>query len=127
MKKLPGRDLTSRPNSQHRPPWEAMARQPSTPTSRHYEVPDSTTKQASQLDSSVYDYDGVYETFQAAKDKKKDSNGEASGPKYMTSLLSSAEQRKRDQLRAKEKLLQKEREQEGNEFADKEKVRDWGV
>ena len=78
-------------------------------------------KQASQLDSSVYDYDGVYETFQAAKEKKKDSNGEASGPKYMTSLLTSAEQRKRDQLRAKEKLLQKEREQEGDEFADKEK------
>lgn len=78
-------------------------------------------KQASQLDSSVYDYDGVYETFQAAKEKTKDSNGEASGPKYMTSLLTSAEQRKRDQLRAKEKLLQKEREQEGDEFADKEK------
>ena len=78
-------------------------------------------KQASQLDSSVYDYDGVYESFQAAKEKKKDSNGEASGPKYMTSLLSSAEQRKRDLLRAKEQLLQKEREQEGDEFADKEK------
>ena len=78
-------------------------------------------KQASQLDSSAYDYDGVYETFQAAKEKKKDSNSEALGPKYMASLLTSAEQRKRDQLRAREKVLQKEREQEGDEFADKEK------
>ena len=78
-------------------------------------------QQASQVDSSVYDYDGVYDTFQASREKKNNANGEASGPKYMTSLLSSAEQRKRDLLRAKEKVLQREREQEGDEFADKEK------
>ena len=78
-------------------------------------------EQASNLDSSVYDYDGVYDTFQASVAKKTTSNGEPSGPKYMTSLLVSAEQRKRDQLRAKEKVLQREREQEGDEFADKEK------
>ncbi|KAF2456707.1 coiled-coil domain-containing protein 55-domain containing protein [Lineolata rhizophorae] len=39
----------------------------------------------------------------------------------MGSLLAAAETRKRDQLRAKEKMLQREREQEGDEFADKEK------
>ena len=39
----------------------------------------------------------------------------------MTSLMNSAEVRKRDQLRAKEKMLQKEREAEGDEYADKEK------
>jgi coiled-coil domain-containing protein 55 len=78
-------------------------------------------EQASQVESSVYDYDGVYETFQASKQKKTAANGEPSGPRYMTSLLTSAEQRKRDQLRAREKLLQREREQEGDEFADKEK------
>lgn len=76
---------------------------------------------ASQVDPSIYDYDDAYETFHAPKDGMKDSAGKPSGPKYMTSLLQSAEVRKRDQLRAKEKLLQKEREAEGDEFADKEK------
>ncbi len=39
----------------------------------------------------------------------------------MTSLLAAAEVRKRDTLRAKEKMLAREREAEGDEFADKEK------
>lgn len=39
----------------------------------------------------------------------------------MGNLLAAAEVRKRDQLRAKEKMLAKEREAEGDEFADKEK------
>ena len=39
----------------------------------------------------------------------------------MTSLLAAAEVRKRDALRAKEKTLAREREAEGDEFADKEK------
>jgi coiled-coil domain-containing protein 55 len=76
---------------------------------------------ASVLDPSIYDYDDAYETFHAPKDSKKSATEKTSGPKYMTSLLQSAEVRKRDQLRAKEKLLQKEREAEGDEFADKEK------
>lgn len=77
-------------------------------------------EEASKLDASVYDYDAVYDTFHAPKDVNK-ADSESSGPKYMGSLLQSAEVRKRDQLRAKEKLLQKEREAEGDEFADKEK------
>ena len=39
----------------------------------------------------------------------------------MANLLAAAETRKRDQLRAKEKMLQKEREAEGEEYADKDK------
>lgn len=39
----------------------------------------------------------------------------------MQNLLAAAEIRKRDQLRAKEKMLAKEREAEGDDFADKEK------
>lgn len=79
-------------------------------------------EQASKLDASVYDYDAVYDTFHAPKQTKtsNNENGEAR-PKYMTSLLQSAEVRKRDQLRAREKLLQREREAEGDEYADKEK------
>lgn len=42
-------------------------------------------------------------------------------PKYMKNLLDSAATRRLDHLRAEEKLMQREREAEGDEFADKEK------
>lgn len=78
-------------------------------------------QEASKIDSSVYDYDAAYETFHAPEEKKSSSGEEQTGPKYIGSLLQSAEIRKRDQLRAREKLLLREREAEGDEFADKEK------
>jgi coiled-coil domain-containing protein 55 len=77
------------------------------------------TEDANKVDGSIYDYDNAYDTFHAPKEAK--SSTKASGPKYMSSLMQSAEVRKRDQLRAQERLLQKEREAEGDEFADKEK------
>ncbi|KAL8775405.1 MAG: hypothetical protein Q9209_000413 [Squamulea sp. 1 TL-2023] len=81
---------------------------------------------AQSLDPSIYDYDAVYDSLHA----KPASSGsaastvspdEAKKPKYMQSLLAAADIRKRDQLRAKEKMLTREREIEGDEFADKEK------
>ena len=77
--------------------------------------------EAFKVDSSVYDYDAIYDTFHAQKEKKSNADSQESGPKYMGSLLQTAEVRKRDLLRAKEKQLQREREAEGDEFADKEK------
>ncbi|KAK5056842.1 hypothetical protein LTR84_012374 [Exophiala bonariae] len=77
-------------------------------------------EESSKIDASVYDYDAAYETFHVPKEKKTNSV-EDSKPKYMGSLMDSADVRKRDQLRAREKLLQREREAEGDEFADKEK------
>lgn len=74
---------------------------------------------ANNVDASIYDYDNAYDTFHIPKEAK--AGKEASGPKYMSSLIQSAEVRKRDQLRAQERLLQKEREAEGDEFTDKEK------
>lgn len=41
-------------------------------------------------------------------------------PKYIEGLLTSAATRRLDRLRAEEKMLQRERELEGDEFADKE-------
>lgn len=78
---------------------------------------------AAKLDASVYEYDAVYDQFAADKQKKSNatSNGEPTVAKYMSNLLASADVRKRDQLRAKEKALQREREAEGDEFADKDK------
>ncbi|MCJ1291726.1 hypothetical protein MMC34_003271 [Xylographa carneopallida] len=71
------------------------------------------------LDSSIYDYDSVYDSLHA-KPPTSSSTGLA-GPKYMGNLLAAAEVRKRDQLRAKEKMLAKERDAEGDDYAGKEK------
>lgn len=84
-------------------------------------------KQASELDATVYDYDGVYDALAAqkaalaAQKSGNNSDGAVQVPKYMTQLLGSAETRKRDQMRARERAVQREREAEGEEFADKER------
>ncbi|PWW71851.1 hypothetical protein C7212DRAFT_360389 [Tuber magnatum] len=85
---------------------------------------EATAKEAEiQVDPSVYDYDGVWDDMKSV-DRKKQKAEEADAlerkPKYMENLLQAAEIRKRDQLRAKERLLQMEREAEGEEYADKE-------
>ncbi|KAL5113157.1 hypothetical protein ACEQ8H_008974 [Pleosporales sp. CAS-2024a] len=79
---------------------------------------------ALQVDSKLYDYDAAYDALHAAEALKKaalaaDPNARA--PRYMDSLFSAAEQRKADQARARDKLLQRERAHEGDAFADKEK------
>ena len=80
---------------------------------------------AQEIDPSIYEYDTIYESFHAKPTSKLSSSSDTSGvekkPKHMSSLLAAAEVRKRDQVRAKEKMLAKEREAEGDEFADKEK------
>lgn len=77
------------------------------------------TKEAEELDPTIYSYDAVYDSLHAKPDKSATAN-KSDGPKYMTNLLRSAEIRKRDQLRARDRQLAKEREAEGDEFADKE-------
>ena len=77
---------------------------------------------AEELDPSIYSYDAVYESLHAKPGKEKAAaENKNEGPRYMGSLLRSAEIRKRDQLRARDRALAKEREAEGDEFADKEK------
>lgn len=77
-------------------------------------------KQAEELDPLIYSYDTVYDSLHA-KPAKASVNSKSETPKYMQNLLQSAEVRKRDQLRAKDRQLAKEREAEGDEFGDKEK------
>ncbi|KAL9627198.1 MAG: hypothetical protein Q9164_007678 [Protoblastenia rupestris] len=87
------------------------------------------SKNAQEIDPSIYDYDAVYDSIHSAPSNDYSPSSTSTTakapidkkPKYMTDLLAAAEVRKRDQLRAKEKLLAKEREAEGDEFADKEK------
>lgn len=74
--------------------------------------------------SEVYDYDGVYDSMksgdkEAAKAKEIDKRERK--PKYMQNLFEMADTRKRDRLRAQDVKLQREREAEGDDFADKEK------
>ncbi|OCK74282.1 hypothetical protein K432DRAFT_311038 [Lepidopterella palustris CBS 459.81] len=81
-------------------------------------------EEALAVDPSIYDYDAAYDALHAKSAAKIAAEREDAlqrKPKYMNNLFESAEIRKRDQLRAKDKLLQKEREAEGDEFADKEK------
>ncbi|EOD43032.1 putative coiled-coil domain-containing protein 55 protein [Neofusicoccum parvum UCRNP2] len=81
-------------------------------------------EEAQSLDSSIYDYDAAYDALHARDSERKKKEKEEAAlrkPKYMEGLLEAAELRKRDQLRAKEKLVAREREAEGDAFADKEK------
>ncbi|ORY05150.1 coiled-coil domain-containing protein 55-domain containing protein [Clohesyomyces aquaticus] len=81
-------------------------------------------QEAIQEDPSIYDYDAAYDALHAGTAAKAAAEREDAlqrRPKYMTNLFESAEVRKKDQLRAQDKLLQREREAEGDEFADKEK------
>ena len=84
------------------------------------------SKGAQDIDSSIYEYDEVYDSLHAKPSSKLSSGPYPSGadqakkPKYMAQLLAASEVRKRDQVRAKEKMLAREREAEGDEFADKE-------
>jgi hypothetical protein len=81
-------------------------------------------KEATEIDAAIYDYDAAYDALHAGRAAKKAAEQEDAAqrrPKYMETLFESAEQRKKDQLRARDKVLQREREAEGDEFADKEK------
>ncbi|KAJ7709872.1 coiled-coil domain-containing protein 55-domain containing protein, partial [Mycena rosella] len=76
-----------------------------------------------RVDQTVYEYDEVWDKMQESKLRQKEAKEVASKdrkPKYIHGLLASASTRRLDYLRAEEKMMQHEREAEGEEFADKE-------
>lgn len=76
------------------------------------------------MDATVYQYDEVYDRLKEADrlaEIAKEEEAKIRQPKYINNLLQAAELRKRDHLIAEEKNIQREREMEGDEFADKEK------
>ncbi|RPA85669.1 hypothetical protein BJ508DRAFT_411679 [Ascobolus immersus RN42] len=80
-------------------------------------------KALQEVDPSVFDYDAAYDAIQEARDlkkKEKEVESEERKPKYIEAFMQSAETRRKDFLRAKEKMLEKEREAEGDDFAGKE-------
>ncbi|KAK9768751.1 hypothetical protein K7432_000355 [Basidiobolus ranarum] len=83
-------------------------------------------EEALEIDSSVFDYDGVYDEMKGVERKRQEEirgkrGNDTKKPRYIEGLLRSAEVRKRDLLRAEERMIQHERENEGDEFADKDK------
>ncbi|KAI8963892.1 hypothetical protein F5Y11DRAFT_126191 [Daldinia sp. FL1419] len=74
---------------------------------------------AEELDPSIYDYDAVYDSLKP--EKKVTQEDIERKPKYMKNLMASAAVRKRDALIAEEKKIARERAEEGEEYADKEK------
>ncbi|XP_034746328.1 nuclear speckle splicing regulatory protein 1 isoform X2 [Etheostoma cragini] len=77
---------------------------------------------ALQQDSTVYDYDAVYDDIQKERleSNKKILGGTDKKPKYIHQLMRAVEDRKKEQERRDERKIQKEREKEGEQFADKE-------
>ncbi|KAI0306454.1 coiled-coil domain-containing protein 55-domain containing protein [Multifurca ochricompacta] len=76
-----------------------------------------------QVDATVYQYDEVWDIIQDAKSRQKEIKEQESKerkPKYIGGLLASAATRRLDHLRAEEKMIQREREAEGDEFRGKE-------
>lgn len=79
--------------------------------------------EAATLDPTVFSYDEVYDNMKAgalAAEQARKEAKEADKPKYVSNLLKAAEQRKKDRIRAEDKLIEREREKEGDEFQDKD-------
>jgi coiled-coil domain-containing protein 55 len=79
---------------------------------------------ALEVDPSIYDYDAAYDAMQARNEAKKAEEREKAlegESKYMENLLAAKTVREKDYLRAKESKTQRERVEEGDLFADKEK------
>nr|CAG4648870.1 EOG090X0D2W [Polyphemus pediculus] len=70
-------------------------------------------------DPTVFQYDELYDEMQQKKEEKKPVQTEKK-PKYIKQLLRSAEQRKIETEQRTERKVQKERENEGDMFNDKE-------
>ncbi|KAK1777849.1 NCU06243-like protein [Copromyces sp. CBS 386.78] len=76
---------------------------------------------AADADPSIYDYDAVYDSFKVPQKKVKEADTKEKRPRYFDALQKAAETRERDRAIAEEKRLKREREAEGDAFADKEK------
>ncbi|KAJ1961212.1 hypothetical protein IWQ62_003945 [Dispira parvispora] len=86
----------------------------------------SKTKPSTEVpvDPSIYAYDEVYDAMKESESRAlaaEQTSRRDEGPKYINNLLKRAQLRKEEQALVRERKLQREREQEGDEFDDKEK------
>lgn len=79
--------------------------------------------EAEQLDSSVYDYDGVFDSLksvQRSQAEARQAERAKRDPKYIEGMLDSVKERNKLLLRAQAKKIEREREAEGEEFREGE-------
>lgn len=80
-------------------------------------------QEATKLDSTIFEYDQIYDVMKSAENQlksEKQLKGAERKPQYISGLIETAKQRKIDRVRAEDKMVQRERELEGQEFADKD-------
>ncbi|EFN85288.1 Coiled-coil domain-containing protein 55 [Harpegnathos saltator] len=71
-------------------------------------------------DPTIYQYDEVYDAMEHTKSKVDVNKHKDKKPRYIENLLKTAERRKKEQEHRIERMVQKEREAEGEMYADKE-------
>lgn len=71
-------------------------------------------------DPTIYQYDEVYDDLERTRCQSESSKQKVKKPKYIQNLLKTAEQRKKEQEHRIERMVQKEREAEGEMYVDKE-------
>ncbi|PPQ83344.1 hypothetical protein CVT25_003983 [Psilocybe cyanescens] len=105
---------------------DAQKPEPSGPVSHNVESSKAMKKRMAaekRVDETIYEYDEVWDKMQEAKQRQqvaKEAEASVRKPKYIHNLLTSAATRKLDHLRAEEKMMQREREAEGDLYQDKE-------
>ncbi|KIW02018.1 uncharacterized protein PV09_06523 [Verruconis gallopava] len=83
-----------------------------------------TVESALQVDAAIYDYDAAFDAIHAKDAERKAQRrkeAEERQSRYIENFMAAAETRKQDLARARDKQLQREREAEGDMYADKEK------
>ncbi|KAI9323791.1 coiled-coil domain-containing protein 55-domain containing protein [Dichotomocladium elegans] len=111
-------DGSSKKQQQHR----SNVNQQLTQSSRMTKKVAEQHAKALEEDAHIFDYDAVYDDLKEAERLKKEAakGPDTKKPKYMQNLLEMAEIRKKDRLMAEEKKIAREREAEGEMYADKE-------
>jgi len=71
-------------------------------------------------DPTIYQYDEVYDDMERNKNQSEINKQKEKKPKYIQNLLQTAERRKKEQEYRIGRMVQKEREAEGDMYADKE-------
>lgn len=77
-------------------------------------------KKALDEDPTIYQYDEVYDDLERTDQSDSASKQKEKKSKYIQKLLKTAERRKKEQEHRIERMVQKEREAEGEIYADKE-------
>ncbi|XP_055911441.1 nuclear speckle splicing regulatory protein 1 [Eupeodes corollae] len=112
---------SSESDSDHAPPQLKMKPTPYGPSSTDRRLAKKLQEKALKEDPTVFQYDELYDEIENKRDEaKKAKSNEIKKPKYIGRLLQCAEKRKLENERRIERMVQKEREQEGEEFKDKE-------